>query len=124
MRSSGCASLRATFRRRLGFDQASAKRTLRATYFSFVVGCEFCFREAPTIQPDRRSNTSKSARFFATRLVGFFLLIAGWSIDLAALALLKAVGQQMAFILAGTAVEVLGLVFVFRSHLLPRGDRS
>jgi hypothetical protein len=57
------------------------------------------------------------------RLTGFLLLLAGWVIVLAALALLAPNGSQGAFILAGVAVEALGLVLVARSHI-PRRERG
>jgi hypothetical protein len=55
------------------------------------------------------------------RLFGFLLLLAGWGIVLAALALLAADAPRMAFVLAGMGVEIVGLVLVIRSHPLPRG---
>jgi len=57
------------------------------------------------------------------RLTGFLLLLAGWVIVLAALALLAPNGPQPAFILAGVAVEALGMVLVARSHI-PRRERG
>ena len=58
------------------------------------------------------------------RISGFLLLLAGWAIDLTAVAILKAVTQQTIFVLAGTAVQLLGMGLVVRSHLIPRGDRG
>ena len=58
------------------------------------------------------------------KLAGFLLLIAGWWIVLAALALLRTAPAQTGFVLAGIAVELLGLVFAFRAHLVPRGDHA
>ena len=49
------------------------------------------------------------------KLAGFLLLLAGWGIALAAVALLKA-EPRTAFVLAGTAVELLGLILVARQH--------
>ena len=57
------------------------------------------------------------------RLAGFFLLLTGWIIVLAAVALLQA-GAQAGFVLAGFLVEVLGIVMVVRAHLIPHGDRA
>jgi hypothetical protein len=57
------------------------------------------------------------------KLAGFFLLVTGWVIVLAAVALLHAAAQA-GFVLAGLAVQVLGLIQVVRSHLIPRGDRA
>ena len=50
------------------------------------------------------------------RLAGFFLLLAGWAIVLAALVLLPPALPRVAFIVAGAAVEVLGFALVARSH--------
>jgi hypothetical protein len=57
------------------------------------------------------------------RLVGFFLLVGGWIIVLAAIALLQAT-PQTGFALAGFCVELLGLTLAVRSHLIPRGDKA
>jgi len=57
------------------------------------------------------------------RLTGFLLLLAGWGIVLAALALLPPNAPRTAFVLAGVAVEALGLTFVIRSHLILREDK-
>ena len=58
------------------------------------------------------------------KLVGFLLLLAGWILVLAAVVLLGAVPARAAFVLAGIGVEALGLVLVFRSHLVLRGSRD
>lgn len=58
------------------------------------------------------------------KLVGFLLLLAGWGLVLAALVLLAAPAPRTAFVLAGVGVEALGLTLVFRSHLVPRGERE
>lgn len=55
---------------------------------------------------------------------GFFLLLAGWAIVLAALAIIGNGAPLAAFILSGLAVEILGLGLVIRSHLTPRQDRA
>jgi len=57
------------------------------------------------------------------RVAGFSLLLAGWLLVLAALVLLRSLGAQTGFVLAGLAVEALGLVLTVRSHLAPRPDR-
>jgi len=52
------------------------------------------------------------------RLMGFVLMISGMAIVLAALVLLTGVGQRFGFVLAGFAVEVLGLgvlAYAYRS---------
>jgi hypothetical protein len=58
------------------------------------------------------------------KLAGFLLLLAGWSIILAAVALLAAGLVQTCFALAGVGVEVLGLVLVIRSHPIFRSERG
>jgi hypothetical protein len=61
---------------------------------------------------------------FRVKLLGFLLLLAGWGLVLAALALLPGPAPRVAFVLAGMGVEILGLVLVIRAHLLPRGARD
>ena len=51
------------------------------------------------------------------KIAGFLLLLAGWLLVLAAIALLGAAGPRGAFLLAGIGVELLGLVLAARSHL-------
>jgi hypothetical protein len=58
------------------------------------------------------------------RLLGFLLLLAGWGLVLAALALLAADAPRIAFVLAGIGVEIVGLVLVIRSHPLPGGTHE
>ncbi len=55
------------------------------------------------------------------RIVGFFLLFAGWIIVLAAIALLEAT-PQTAFALAGFCVQLLGLALAVHSHRIPHGE--
>ncbi len=55
-------------------------------------------------------------------LLGFFLLIAGWAIVLAALAVIGTGVPLIAFILSGTGVEILGLALVIRSHMIRRHE--
>lgn len=57
------------------------------------------------------------------KLMGFLLLLCGWIIMLAALALLPPSGSQVSFVLVALGVEALGLAFVFRAHLLPGRER-
>ncbi len=57
------------------------------------------------------------------KVAGFSLLLAGWLLVLAALVLLRSLRAQTGFVLAGLAVEALGLVLAVRSHLAPRPDR-
>ena len=56
------------------------------------------------------------------KLVGFFLLLAGWAIVLAALAVIGSGVSLTAFILSGAGVEILGLALVIRSHLIRHED--
>ena len=58
-----------------------------------------------------------SDRAFLMKVVGFLLLVAGWLLVLAALEKLAAATPRAFFVIAGFAIEVLGLVLVFRSHL-------
>ena len=60
------------------------------------------------------------------RVAGFLLLLSGWVLVVAALALLSSASSRGVFLLAGLGVEVLGLVLAFRSHLTPKdtSDRS
>jgi hypothetical protein len=58
------------------------------------------------------------------KLAGFLLLLAGWGLVLSAVVLLTAPPPRAAFVLAGFAVEALGLVLVVRTHLLPRGEKE
>jgi uncharacterized protein YqgC (DUF456 family) len=58
------------------------------------------------------------------RLTGFLFLLAGWLIVLAAVALVVPALPRTAFVLAGLGVEVLGLIFVVRSHFAVRGERE
>jgi hypothetical protein len=52
------------------------------------------------------------------------LLLAGWIIVLAAVALLPAEALRAAFALAGAGVEVLGLVLIIRAEPAARGERE
>jgi len=50
------------------------------------------------------------------RLVGFLMLLSGWGLILAAVAILKSQAQMTIFVFAGVAVEMLGLIFAALSH--------
>ena len=52
------------------------------------------------------------------KLAGLLLLVAGWAIVVSAVALLRSSGPRAAFVLAGVAVELFGLVLAVRSHLV------
>jgi hypothetical protein len=56
------------------------------------------------------------------KVAGFLLLLAGWALVLAAIALLPGAGSRVAFLLAGIGVEILGLVLAARAHLTPKRD--
>jgi hypothetical protein len=57
------------------------------------------------------------------KFTGFLLLLAGWGIVLSALALLGSIPAQTGFVLAGIAVEGLGLGLVARAHsVLPEAQ--
>ncbi len=58
------------------------------------------------------------------KVVGFLLLLAGWFLVLAAIVLFASPPLRTAFVLAGIAVEVLGLILAFRSHLNPREEKA
>jgi hypothetical protein len=57
------------------------------------------------------------------KAVGFLMLLAGWFLVLAAIALFPAQPMRVAFVLVGIGVEALGVVLVFRSHLIPREEK-
>jgi hypothetical protein len=58
------------------------------------------------------------------KFAGFLLLLAGWGIALAAVILLRTAAPRGAFILAGVAVECVGMVLVARSHLRRGGEKE
>lgn len=58
------------------------------------------------------------------KIAGLLLLLAGWFLVVAALVLLRAASPQALFMLAGLAVELLGLALLFRSHLIPHRRRQ
>jgi hypothetical protein len=57
------------------------------------------------------------------KLGGFLLLLSGWGIVIAALMMLHT-SALPAFVLAGVAVEILGLALVARAHLPIGEDRG
>lgn len=57
------------------------------------------------------------------KFVGFLLLPAGWLLALAAIVLFAPLPLRTAFVLAGIAVEALGLILAFRSHLISREEK-
>jgi hypothetical protein len=61
---------------------------------------------------------------FGMRFLGFILLVAGWLLVLAAIVILAAPVPRAVFVCVGLAIEILGLVFVFRSHSIPREEKG
>jgi len=61
---------------------------------------------------------------FTMKLAGLLLLLAGWAIVLSALMLLRPSLGQNSFIVAGLAIEALGLALAARAHrpLLKEGE--
>lgn len=57
------------------------------------------------------------------KFVGFLLLVTGWLLVLAAIVLLASPPSRAVFVLAGVAVEGLGVTLVIRSHLILREDK-
>jgi len=58
------------------------------------------------------------------KIVGFLLLLAGWLLVLAALDMLRSTTALTVFVIAGFAIEVLGLLLVFRANLEPGEVKS
>lgn len=58
------------------------------------------------------------------KLAGFLLLLAGWIIVAAAVILLLPANAKAIFVLAGVAVEILGLTLVIRSNPLAVGEKE
>ena len=56
-------------------------------------------------------------------VLGFVMLLAGWFLVLAAIVLFASPPLRAAFVLAGIAVEALGLALAFRTHLIPREEK-
>jgi len=55
------------------------------------------------------------------------LLVSGWGLAVAAVGMLPTgpagAAVRAAFVLAGVAVEILGMVLTIRSHLPPKSDK-
>lgn len=58
------------------------------------------------------------------KIAGFLLLVAGWVILAAAIFLLNSTGSRSAFVLAGIAIQILGLVFAIRTHRVLESERD
>jgi hypothetical protein len=52
------------------------------------------------------------------KIAGLLLLVSGWAIVVAAVALLPSAGARVGFVLAGMAVELFGLALAVRAHLV------
>ena len=57
------------------------------------------------------------------KFAGFMLLLAGWGIVLAAVGILPSAGKKTAFVLAGLAVEIIGLALVARTYRTAQEER-
>jgi hypothetical protein len=57
------------------------------------------------------------------RIAGFFLMVTGWTIAVAAVLLLRTAGLQSVFAVAALAVEALGFALIARSYLLHKAER-
>ncbi|HEY0760479.1 MAG TPA: hypothetical protein VGD59_14605 [Acidisarcina sp.] len=58
------------------------------------------------------------------RIAGLMLLMAGWALVVLALILLPATAARSAFLGAGFAVEMIGLVLAMRRQLPPSEDTA
>jgi len=56
------------------------------------------------------------------KFAGLLVTPAGFFLSIAALVLFPAPASRVAFVLAGLAVEVLGLVVAVRGHIEERGE--
>ena len=57
------------------------------------------------------------------KFVGFLLLLSGWFLVLASIVLLASATMRGGFVLAGVAVQIVGLTLVIRAHLTLRDER-
>lgn len=58
------------------------------------------------------------------KFLGFMLLLAGWIIVVAAIAMLPAETPRAVFALAGAGVEILGLALIIRALPAARGEHD
>ena len=58
------------------------------------------------------------------KLLGFLLLLSGWIIAFASIAMLAAGAARAVFLFLGIGIEVIGVVLVARAHPLLRGARE
>lgn len=58
------------------------------------------------------------------KILSLLLLLAGLFLDLASIVLLPSPVSRAGFVFAGLAVEILGLILLFRSHAIPREEKG
>lgn len=58
------------------------------------------------------------------KFLGFMLLLAGWIIVVAAVAMLPAGALRAVFALAGVGVDILGLALIIRAQPAARGEND
>jgi hypothetical protein len=58
------------------------------------------------------------------KVAGFFLLLSGWALVVAALALLESAPARTGFVLASIGVEIVGMILIARAHLPVQEDRG
>ncbi len=61
-------------------------------------------------------------RAFGPRLAALLLLLAGWILGLLAIELLHSMAQRTGFVLAGIAVQLVGVGLLARSHMSKRKE--
>jgi hypothetical protein len=76
------------------------------------------------IQIINRPGRTQCNRIQTIKITGVFLLVSGWSIVLAAVAMLRPGAAQGAFAVAGAVVEALGLALLLRAHRIAPEDES
>jgi hypothetical protein len=72
----------------------------------------------------RESEACGTLRSISMKLAGFLLLLAGGVIAAASIAILTAKTAMTGFLLAGIAVELIGIALVFRAHMPPKEGRE
>jgi len=77
------------------------------------------FTELLALTSDTRCGEGSSMK-----LAGLLMLVAGWLLIVATVALLGAAPLRGAFIAAGIAVEAIGLGLLVRSHLVLLGEHG
>jgi hypothetical protein len=65
---------------------------------------------------------ARAHKITAIKLLSVFLLVSGWALVPVSAALLGPAPVAAIFVLAGVAVEGLGLVLLFRAHFPARED--